>query len=75
MVGDNTFQEAIEFPDIMEEESSCSFRCDCCVCWNEVYSFRDRVHDSHDGIMSRELWEFNHEIDAEHIPLYIWHRE
>jgi len=38
------------------------------VCQNKVYSFGDRVHDSHDGVISRGLWEFDHKIDAEHIP-------
>jgi len=65
----------MEFPDIMEKESGCSFHCDCCVYWNEVHSFGDRVHDSHDGVISRELWELDHEIDTEHIPLFVWNRE
>jgi len=63
------------FSDIIEEESGCSFRCDHCVCRNEVYSFGDRVHDSHDGIMSGGLQEFDHKIDAECIPLCVRHRE
>ena len=63
--------EAIEFPDIVEEESGCSFHCDCCVHRNEVYSFGNRIHDSHDGIMSGGLQKFDHKIDAEHIPLCI----
>jgi len=75
VVGDNTFQEAIELPDVMEEESGCSFCCDRCVCQNKVYSFGDRIYDSHDGVMSRELWEFNHEIDTEHILPYVWNGE
>jgi len=58
----------MKFPDIMEKESGCSFHCDRCVCWNEVHPFGNRIHDSHDGVMSGGLWEFNHEIDAEHIP-------
>jgi len=33
-----------------------------------VYSLGDGIHDSHDGIMSGGLWEFNHKIDTEHIP-------
>jgi len=45
MTGDDTFQEAMEFPDVMEEESGCSFHCDRCVHWNEVYSFGDSIHD------------------------------
>jgi len=65
----------MEFLDVMEEESGCSFHCDYCVCQNKVYSFGDRVHDSYDSIMSGGLQEFNHEIDTEHIPLYVWHRE
>jgi len=69
------FQEAMEFPDIMEEESGSSFCCDCYVHRNEVYSFGDRIHDSHDGIMSGELWEFGHKIDTECIPLSIWNGE
>jgi len=59
----------------MEEESGCSFRCDRCVCQNEVYSFEDRIYDSHDNVMSGGLWEFNHEINTECVPLFIWNGE
>ena len=69
------FQEAMEFPDVMEEESGCSFCCDHCVRQNKVHPFGDRIHDSHDGVMSRGLWEFNHKIDAEHIPPYVQYRK
>ena len=65
------FREAMKFPDVMEEESSCSFHCDCCVCQNKVYSFGDRVHNSHDGIMSGGLQEFDHEIDTKHVLLFV----
>jgi len=74
-VRDNTFWEAVEFPDIMEEESGCSFRCDHCMHRNEVYSFGDSIHDCHDSVMSRGLWEFNHKIATEHILLCIQNRE
>jgi len=74
-VKDNTFQEAMEFPDIVEKESGYSFHCDYCVHWNEVYSFGNRIHNSHDSVISGELWEFDHKIDTEHIPLYIQNRE
>ena len=60
------FWEVMEFPNVMEKESSCSFCCDCCVHWKKVYSFEDRIHDSHDSVMSGGLWEFDHEIDTEH---------
>jgi len=69
------FRKAMEFPDVIEEESGRSFCCDCCVCWNKVYSFGDRVHDSHNSIMSEGLQKFDHEIDAKHILSYIWHRK
>jgi len=69
------FQKAMEFLDIMEKESSYFFCCDCCVHWNEVHSFGDRIHNSHDGVMSKGLWEFDHAIDAEHILLCVWHGE
>jgi len=69
------FQETMEFPDVMEEESGCSFHCDYCVRRNKVHSFGDRVHDSHDGVMSGGLREFNHEIDTEYVPLFIWNGE
>jgi len=59
------FWEAMEFPDVMEEKSGCSFRCDRCVRQNEVYSFGDSIHDYHDGVMSRGLREFDHKIDTE----------
>ena len=68
VIRDDTFWEAMEFPDIMEEKSGCSFRCDRCVCQNEVYSFGDSIHDCHDGVMSRGLREFDHKIDTEGIP-------
>ena len=71
VIGDDTFWEAMEFPDVMEEESGCSFRCDHHVHWNEVYSFGDSIYDCYDGIMSRGLWEFDHKIDTEGIPLCI----
>jgi len=67
-VGDNAFRKAIEFPDVMEEESGYSFHCDRRVHWNEVYSFGD-------SIMSGGLWEFNHKIDTECIPPCIWNGE
>jgi len=33
-----------------------------------VYSLGDGVYDSYDGVMSRGLREFNHEINTECIP-------
>jgi len=65
----------MEFPDIVEEESGCSFYCDRCVRWNKVYFFGDRIYNSHDGVVSRGLWKFDHKINAEHISLFIWNRE
>jgi len=44
------FREAMEFPDIMEEKLGCSFRYDCCVHQNEVYSFGDSIHDRHNSV-------------------------
>jgi len=61
----------MEFPDVMEEELGCSFRCDRCVCWNEVYSFGDSIHDRHDSAMSGGLREFDHKINTEGVPLRI----
>jgi len=75
VVGDDTFREAIEFPDIMEEESGCSLCCDRHVRRNEVYSFGDSIHDRHDSVMSRGLWEFDHEIDTEGIPPCVQNKE
>ena len=74
-IGDDTFQEAMEFPDVMEEESGCSLHCDRRVCRNEVYPFEDSIHDRHDGVMSRGLREFDHKIDTEGIPPCIQNRE
>jgi len=68
---ETTFREAVEFPDVMEEESGCSFHCDHRVHRNEVHSFRDSIHDYHNGIVSRRLQELNHKIDTECIPLCI----
>ena len=61
----------MEFPDVMEEESGCSFCCDYCMRQNEVHSFGDRIHNSHDGVMSRGFQEFDHKIDTERILLFI----
>jgi len=58
----------MEFPDVMEEESGCSFRCDRRVHRNEVYSFGDSIHNRHDSVMSRGLQEFDHKIDTKGIP-------
>jgi len=68
VVGDDMFREAVEFPDVMEEESGCSFRYDRRVHQNEVYPFGDSIHDHHDGVMSRGLREFDHKIDTKGIP-------
>jgi len=65
----------MKFPDIIEEESGCFFHCDCCVHQNKVHSFGDRVHDSHNGIMSGGLQEFDHRIDTERVPPFVWNRE
>jgi len=61
------FQEAMELPDMVKKESGCPFRCNRCVCQNEVYPLGDGIHDGHDGVMSGGLWEFNHEINTERI--------
>jgi len=58
----------VELPDMVKKESGRFFRCDCCVHRNEVYSLGDGIYDSHDGIMSGGLWEFDHKIDTECIP-------
>jgi len=68
VVRDNTFREAVELPDMVKKESGCSFRCNRCVRQHKVYSFGDGIHDSHDGVMSRGLQEFDHEINTEGIP-------
>ena len=62
------FREAMEFLDVMEEESGCSFRCNRRVRRNEVYSFGDSIHDRHDSVMSSGLWEFDHKINTEGVP-------
>ena len=68
MVGDNTLQEAVELSDVVKKESGRSFCCDRRVRRNEVYSLGDRVYYGHDGVMSRGLQEFDHEINTERIP-------
>jgi len=68
VVGDNTFREAVELSDMVKEEFGYSFRCNHSVRRNEVHSLGDGIHDGHDGVMSRGLWEFDHEIDTERIP-------
>jgi len=67
-IGDDTFREAVEFSDVMEEEPGCSFCCDRRVHRNEVYSFGDSIHDRHDSVMSGELREFDHKINTEGVP-------
>jgi len=69
------FWEAVEFPDVMEKESGCSFHCDHSMRQNKVYPFGDRVYNSHDGIMPGGLWEFDYKIDAECVPPIVWNRE
>jgi len=64
-------REAVELPDVVKKESGCSFCCDRCVHRNKVYSLGDGVYYSYNGIMSRGLREFDHEIDTKHIPLCI----
>jgi len=75
VVGDDTFWEAMEFLDVIEEELGCSFCCDRRVRRNEVYSFGDSIYDRHDSVMSRGLWEFDHKIDTEGVPPCIRNRE
>jgi len=65
----------MELPDMVKKESGCSFRCNHCVCRNEVYSLEDRIHDSHDGVMSRGLWEFDHKINTKCIPPCVQNKE
>jgi len=71
MVRDNTLWEAVELSDVVKKQSGHSFHYDCRVCRNEVYSLRDGIYDSHDGVMSGGLQEFDHEINTECIPPYI----
>jgi len=74
-VGDNTFWEAMELPDMVKKESGCSFHCNHRMRWNKVYPLEDRIHNGHDGIMSGGLWEFNYEIDAERVPPFVQNGE
>jgi len=69
------FQEAMEFPGVMEEKLGCSFRYDRRMCWNEVYSFGDSIHNHHDGVMSGGLQEFDYKINTECIPPCIQNEE
>jgi len=74
-VRDNALREIVELSDMVKKESGCSFHCDRCVHRNEVYSLGDGIYDSHDGVMSGGLWEFDHEIDTERIPPFVQNRE
>jgi len=58
----------MELSDMVKKESGCSFRCNRCVHWNEVYFLGDGIHDGHDGVMSGGLREFDHKINTEYIP-------
>jgi len=75
VVGDNTFQEAVELPDVVKKESGCSFCCDHYVCQNKVYSLGNGIYNSHDSVMSGGLWEFDYKINTEHIPPCVQNRE
>ena len=68
-------QETVELLDVVKKESGRSFRCDRRVRQNEVYSLGDRIYNGHDCVMSGELWEFDHEIDTEHIPPCVQNRK
>ena len=61
-------REAVELPDVVKKESGHFFHCDRCVRRNKVYSLGDGIHDSHDGVMSGGLREFDHEIHTERVP-------
>jgi len=65
----------MEFPDVVEKEPGCAFRCDRSICQNKMYPFGDRVYDSHDGVMPGGLWEFDYEINAERVPPFVRNRE
>ena len=67
--------EVMELLDVVKKKFGCSFHCNHCVHRNEVYSLGDRIYNSHDGIMSGGLQEFDHEIDTEYIPPCVWNRE
>jgi len=66
------FWEAMEFLDIMEEESGCFFHCDCHVYRNKVHFFGDRVYDSHDSVIFRGLQEFDHKINTKYVLPFVW---
>jgi len=65
------FWEAVELPDMVKKESGCSFHCNRCVRWNEVYSLGNGIHNGHDSVMSGEFREFDHKINTEGISLCI----
>jgi len=75
VVEDNTLWEAMELLDVVKKESGRSFHCDRCVRQNEVYSLGDEIYNSHDGVMSGGLREFDHKIDTECIPPCVWNGE
>jgi len=60
---------------MVKKEFGCSFRCNRHVRQNKVYSLGDGIHDSHDGVMSGGLREFDHEINTERIPLCVRNEE
>jgi len=65
----------VELPDMVKKESGRSFCCDHYVCQNEVYFLGDGVYNSHDSVVSGGLQEFDHKIDTECIPSYVWNGE
>jgi len=67
VVRDDTFWEAVKLPDMVKKESGCSFRCNRRVRQNKVYPLGDGIHNSHDGVMSGGLREFDHKINTEGI--------
>jgi hypothetical protein len=70
-VRDDISEEAVELPDVLEEEFHHSLGHDSCVSLNEVSPFPYQVHCYHDHVVSMCLWEFYHEVDQNHFPPFI----
>jgi len=74
-VRDYALRKAMELPDLIQKKSGCSFCCYRRVCWNEVCSFRHRVHYCHHCVMFRGEEEFHNKVHTERVPSWVWDPE
>jgi hypothetical protein len=71
-VRDDIAGEAVEVPDISEEEFHCSLGCDGCVSLNEVSPLSYQVHCYHNHVISMSLQQFYYKVNPDCPPPFIW---